>query len=319
MTLDNIPIKDILLKGHYIEAEDLKKAESYAQNHHTTLLEYLLSQNIITKQLIGQAIAESFALPYADLSVLPAGPEQVLKLPEALAKKYNLILFSETDSQVIIATSNPAQPNLAGLLRPMFPQKLIRLAYALPDEMESLFVSYLRPLLGRLQAIINEKKKVAPELIEEIFKDALVYRASDIHFEPHGEELVLRFRVDGVLREVARLPKDCYENILNRLKVQARLRTDEHFSPQDGSIQYQNGQDIVAMRVSIVPTLDGEKVVVRLLSAYIKSYNLADLGLSQKHLELVLDSAKKPFGMVLVTGPTGSGKTTTLYALLNAI
>ncbi|MFI5206317.1 MAG: GspE/PulE family protein, partial [Candidatus Paceibacterales bacterium] len=113
-----------------------------------------------------------------------------------------------------------------------------------------------------------------------------------------------------------RIPKQYYENILNRVKVQSRMRTDEHFSAQDGAIRYEKNGTAIDLRVSVVPTIDGEKIVIRLLAQYMKSFALDDLGLSKKHQELILQAAQKPFGMILVTGPTGSGKTTTLYALI---
>ncbi|NTU69945.1 type II/IV secretion system protein, partial [bacterium] len=130
-----------------------------------------------------------------------------------------------------------------------------------------------------------------------------------------------RFRIDGVLQEAGRFPKEYYENILNRVKVEARLRIDEHYSAQDGAIRYtlKGKDDSVDVRISIVPTLDGEKIVLRLLAGYTRSLTLADLGLSPENQNLVEDAGKKPFGMILITGPTGSGKTTTLYALLKTL
>ena len=161
--------------------------------------------------------------------------------------------------------------------------------------------------------------RVAPEIIDEIVADALAFKASDIHFEPQEKEVVVRFRVDGVLHEAGRFAKEVYENILNRIKVQAHMRIDEHFSAQDGAIRFVKEKGTVDMRVSVIPTLDGEKVAIRLLAEYVKGFTFADLGVSEKDQAAFLRAAKKPFGMILVTGPTGSGKTTTLYALLKML
>ena len=179
---------------------------------------------------------------------------------------------------------------------------------------------YQKPLETRFSKIIESKGRVAPELLEEIFEDALVYNASDIHFEPRPTDVLVRFRVDSVLHEAGRIPKEYYENILNRIKVQSGLRIDEHFAAQDGSLRYEEKDGtVVDMRTSIVPTIEGEKVVLRVLAAYVQGFSLGDLGLTPAHQELLEQAAGKPFGMILVTGPTGSGKTTTLYALLKLI
>lgn len=155
--------------------------------------------------------------------------------------------------------------------------------------------------------------------MEEIFEDALVYRASDIHFEPQHKDIIVRFRVDGVLHEAGRIPKEYYENILNRIKVKSGLRIDEHFVAQDGSLRHEKDGMMIDMRTSVVPTIEGEKVVLRVLAAYVQEFTLGNLGLSQLHQQLLKASAEKPFGMILVAGPTGSGKTTTLYALVKLV
>jgi type II secretory ATPase GspE/PulE/Tfp pilus assembly ATPase PilB-like protein len=153
-------------------------------------------------------------------------------------------------------------------------------------------------------------------LVNEIFNDAINLRASDIHFEPNEKEVIVRFRIDGMLIEAGNLPKENYENILNRIKVLSQMRIDEHYAAQDGAIRYFFDNGRVDMRVSVVPVVEGEKVVIRLLSQYVRSFSLYDLGLNSEHEKYLKTSAKKPHGMIIVTGPTGSGKTTTLYALL---
>jgi type IV pilus assembly protein PilB len=160
---------------------------------------------------------------------------------------------------------------------------------------------------------------VAPEIVDEIIKDALTYRASDIHFEPQAATVIVRFRVDGDLRQAGVIPKEYYENILNRIKVESGMRIDEHLTAQDGAIQRKNEGHTTDLRVSLIPTVQGEKVVMRVLSSYVQSYTLSDIGLNDKHRELLEQYAAKPFGMILTVGPTGSGKTTTLYALLKLL
>ena len=318
MKLDSNKIKEILTSGNYVRGEDLAQAESQAVAKHTSLVEYLISARIITGDILGQAIAEYFKVVYADLNSNPPDIPQVLKIPENWARKYRVVLFKEEPESVIITTDTPSVELLAAL-KPLFPSKTIKIAYSLTQDIEATLVKYRKILEARFVKIINEQKSVAPEIISEIIEDALIYRASDVHFEPQGDEVVIRFRVDGVLQEVGRVPKGYYENILNRIKVQARLRTDEHSAAQDGAIRYQRGDEAVDIRVSIAPTLDGEKVVLRLLSEYVRGFTLEDLGLSAPDERVLLESIKKPYGMILSTGPTGCGKTTTLYAILKIL
>ena len=313
-------IKQILLSENYVTADDIKAAEDFSKAHRGSTLDYLFVQGLITKDLLGQAVAEFFKMPYADLNSHPPGRDQVLLIPETIAKNLRVVVFSQEDNKLTVSTDNPfAKDKILLKLKKVFPGKKITLAYSLPEDIEAAFVHYRKPLETRFAKILKRHQRVAPEIIEEIFADALTFRASDIHFEPQEKEVVVRFRIDGVLREAGRIPKKHYENILNRIKVQAHLRIDEHLAAQDGAIRYFHKNNPIDMRISIAPTIDGEKITIRLLSQYVRSFTLGDLGLSPHDQQLIEEASKKPFGMILVTGPTGSGKSTTLYALLKIL
>ncbi len=313
-------IKDILLKENYVSPEILQKAQDFAKENKSSLEEYLLNNGIVTPNLLGQAVAEFYKIPFADLSSKPPSREQVLKITKELAVNNHIVLFDENDSNAVIAADNPSRANqLKTQLQQFFPNKKISFAYSLTSEIEASFVHYRKPLETRFSEIIATETKVAPEIIEEIVSDALTFKASDIHFEPQEKQVIVRFRVDGVLHEAGRVSREIYENILNRIKVQARMRIDEHFAAQDGAIRFSKDKGFIDMRVSLIPILDGETIVIRLLAEYVKGFTFADLGISQKDQEVFLQAAKKPFGMILVTGPTGSGKSTTLYALIKML
>ena len=319
MTFDDKKIKQILLNENYIDEKDMKLAEELAKKEKLALKDALILGNFITKDLLGQAVAEFFKVAYADLNSYLPNKEQVEKIPESIAKKYNLVLFKEEKKTIIVATDNPTKKEAIKALKSLFKLKKIILNYSLTEDILAAFSYYRKTLDTRFDKIIKKQKRVAPEIIEEILNEALSFNASDIHFEPQADKVLVRFRIDGVLQEAGQLPKQYYENILNKIKVLANLRIDEHFSAQDGSIRFNKDNDIIDMRVSLVPTTEGEKVVIRLLSKYISGLNLANLGFLERERNLIDKASKKPFGMILVTGPTGSGKTTTLYSIIKTL
>jgi type II secretory ATPase GspE/PulE/Tfp pilus assembly ATPase PilB-like protein len=319
MKLDEKQLHNVLVKGNYVTEEDFDKAVAFAKKHRVAASEYFLTEGLLTKDLLGQALAESYQVPYADLNSYQPTKEWVQRIPEPVARAYHAIAFTESADTIVITTDNPQNAQLTAELAKIFPGKKLQLAYSLTEDIEAGFVHYRKPLETRFAKIIKEDVRVAPNLIVEIFEDALTVNASDIHFEPTAKDILVRFRVDGVLYDAGRFPKSFYENILNRVKVQAYLRIDEHFAAQDGSMRYERSSGRVDMRVSVVPTIDGEKIVIRVLAHYVRSYTLGDIGLSSSDRKNIEAASKKPFGMILVTGPTGSGKTTTLYTLVKLL
>lgn len=354
MAQTDIELGKILLDLHYISEEDLKRAEAQAKAQGASLKDALTDLNLLSQDLYESAIAEHYHLAYFDIAATPPDAAMVALLPEDIARTYNAIVVKRDKSKVTVATSDPSDPLLEEAVRQnldqsvaIFPEKettekkvtsrksgarfsfhkekteerkkytdALEFVYASRKAIESFFVHYRKPLATRFQQIIDANKKVAPEILEEIFNDAIGLRASDIHFEPQEKIVIVRFRVDGVLHEAGRIPKENYEGVVNRMKIAANLHIDEHFAAQDGAIRYDTGNGTMDIRVSIVPIVDGEKIVLRLLSEYVRSLTLLDLGFSELHRSELERLCHKPFGMILTTGPTGSGKSTTLYALL---
>lgn len=319
MKFDNNAIKNILLDGAYITEADVKKAEDYMKLHRSEFVNALLSEDLITKDIIGQAVAESLGVPYFDLNSNTPSREQVLAIPEDAARKLRVVLAAKKTGGVVVAVDDPKQDGLAGELATVFPGVSVEIMYSLPEDIDASFAHYHKELETRFSKIIEMGIHVAPEILGAIFVDAVTLDVSDIHFEPTGDVVLVRFRIDGVLRDAGKLPKEQYENVLNRIKVQSGIRLDEHFSAQDGAMQFKKEGTSIDLRTSIVPTIEGEKVVLRVLSSYVQGLVLAELGLSPKHQKMIRDAAEKPAGMIIVSGPTGSGKTTTLYSLLKTL
>lgn len=155
--------------------------------------------------------------------------------------------------------------------------------------------------------------------LEGIVHESILNRASDIHMEPRINSMIIRFRIDGVLHDILEIPKEVEHLLLFKIKVTSRLQTDEHFIPQDGRVEFKIDDSKINVRISILPVSKGEKVVFRLLTETGRDFTLTDLGFSNKDLEIVEKNKKKPYGMIIAAGPTGSGKTTTLYTILKDI
>lgn len=317
--IEDEKLKKILLVQNYVLPEDIEKAEKFSRAQNISFADYLISHGLLTRDILGQAVAEFCQVPYADLDLQKPPVEQVLKIDEEFARQYRVVIYRIENGKYEIATDNPTRPGLLEELKKKLGVTEVVLYYALPQGIEDVFIYYRKTLNIRFDKILKENTRVAPEIINEIIEDAVLNKSSDIHFEPLENEVIIRFRVDGVLQEAGSVNKETYENILNRIKVQAQLRIDQHMAAQDGAIRIRNERFTVDMRISIVPTINGEKIVIRLLSQYVGGFGLDDLGLSASDQEIIREAGDKPFGMILVTGPTGSGKSTTLYALLKNI
>jgi len=314
---DITKLKTLLLKENYISAEDSAAAEKVAQDS-AGYIDYLIRHEVLSKTLLGQALAEGYRLPFTDLAANALTREQVALIPEDVGRTLRLVVTKQDAAGVTVATDQPEKLNSAKLV-PLFPGKKITLSYTLPEYINQAFGLYAQPLATRFSKILKESQRVAPEIVDEIIKDALNFKASDIHFEPGASTVSVRFRVDGTLREAGQIPKENYENVLNRIKVESGMRIDEHLAAQDGAMQRKTDDWRVDLRVSLIPTVEGEKIVMRVLGSYVAGFSFEDIGLSDAHRQIVERSAAKPFGMILTTGPTGSGKTTTLYSLLKIL
>jgi len=310
-------LKNILLQGNYIDGKVLKNAEYLAEKNKISLQDYLLSNGLITQNLLNQAFAESYQIDYVDLRSNPPKTGQIIRITEELATKYHLIFVNETDTEVIIATDDPLiSDELKNKLEKIFKDKKLILAYSSTSDIQSALMLYKKPLEVRFSEIVAANTKVANEIVKEIIYDSTVFNASDIHFEPQEKDVLVRLRIDGILTEAGTVTKEIYKDIVKLIKTHAHLSVEQPTIAQDGTIRFAKDDGHIDMRVSIIPTLEGETIVIRLLAKYVKDFTFSDLGISERNRDVYIEVSKKPFGMVLVTGPSGSGKSTTLYSLI---
>ena len=311
---------ETLIKLHYITKEQVDPVIAEI-GPEADVVKELLRQKIITRDLIGQAISESYKISYYDLSNKEIPKENLSVLSADISQEYQIVYIGEENNKVHFTTAMPEKIDfLKESLAKYFPKKTIQLTYSLQEDISLILDTVKMPLEERFLEIMAQEDLGISDIFKEIVEEALKLMASDIHFEPLPNDITLRLRIDGKLNKVANISKEIYSNLLNRIKVLAHLRIDEHFAPQDGAIRFISlDKRIVDLRVSIVPILDGEKVAIRVLSDYLKNSALEDLGFNEEQKKMLDMACDKSYGMVLTTGPTGSGKTTTLYALMKKL
>ena len=250
-------------------------------------------------------------------------------IPKVMAKKQKVIAFGRDKKGIKLAMANPGNLTIINLLEKKTGQVVIPY-YTTSINIENALARYQRGIQKEFAEIIQEnitqaKKGAKAEdlpvikIVDTIIDYAYENKASDIHIEPGEEKTLVRFRLDGILHDIIDLPKTVHDLIVTRIKIMAKLRTDEHRSAQDGKIRADVSDGKLDVRVSIVPIVEGEKIVMRLLSERSRQFSLEDLGLNGEDLIKLKKEYSKPYGMILVTGPTGSGKTTTLYSILKIL
>jgi len=326
--LGDAKIKDILLKENYVSAEDIKKAEACAQAPGKFFIDCLFSEDIITEDLFGQAMAEYFGVTYLNINREKIDEEVLNLIPELVASTKGVIAFSRTEKGIKIGMTNPADLETKHLVEKRVGDKVL-LHYITPKDLEQALFHYEEGLkevfaetLKKLKSKTisrEDRDETTVEMVDLLLRYGYDNKASDVHIEPYEKKVLVRFRIDGVMHDVLEVPSELSELILTRIKILSKMRTDEHRAAQDGKLRFKTKQETVDVRVSVVPVTHGENVVMRLLSSKSRRFDLNDLGLSNDDMKKVKRAIKHPHGMILVTGPTGSGKTTSLYAVMKIL
>lgn len=343
-------LKVFLLDKKLTTKDQLKKAEDVAEKTNKKLEDVLLDNKIISEKKLIELKAYILGIPLVDLEKMDINPEVLRIIPEPIARKHNIVAFKKTKDELEVAMLDPAdlqtidfikkktnlkiKPRLTSLksIRAIISryQKSLEAEFGeiIKKEAKKTVLPKISILKGEEVTVAKEEKtleKIAEELpiikiVDTLIKHAILQQASDIHIEPAELEVIVRYRIDGILHDAMILPKQVHPGIVARIKVLSDLKLDEHRLPQDGrfKIQTEEGQKI-SFRVSILPTFFGEKIVMRLLVEGEHRFTLESLGFSGEALERIYRAIKKPFGMILATGPTGCGKTTTLYTVLEIL
>jgi type IV pilus assembly protein PilB len=283
----------------------------------------LLRVGCATVEELAAAVAEQFKLPRLALDSIEPNLELAPLIPRALAEKQRLVPVFASVEEVTLAVCDPTELEIFDMLRRDL-KRAIALVVATPAEIQRaqrrLYEKRVEPSQAGDDATPSkEALATATAVFNRIVWNAVAQKASDIHVEPADRGTVVRYRVDGVLRVVEELPAELHPALISRIKVIARLDIAQRYLPQDGRIKMAGTAGEVDLRVSVLPTYWGEKIVCRLLDNQRAIKSLDALGFERAELDAFLRMVRNPYGLVLVTGPTGSGKSTTLYAALNAV
>lgn len=322
-------LEQILVDGGFVESDDFDKAQQTAKAENMNVEDVIIETGLIKDEHLGQLIAVEHNYQFVNLRSQGVDRELLSVIPERVARAQNVLLFGRSGEKLKLAMTDPDDYLFISLVEKKSGKEVVPF-YATQRDLRQSFEVYKKSLGEKYEELIEQSvqeasggRKIKEYPIIQIVDVLLDYahnnKASDLHFEPRKEHTAVRFRIDGVLHHVLKLPKELHDAIITRLKVLAELRTDEHLAAQDGKINYEVEGTELDVRVSIVPITSGEKAVLRFLSETTKDYTLDSLGLSKGDFKRLDDAIKKPWGMILATGPTGSGKTTTLYSVLKVL
>src|SRR3989339_597267 len=307
----------------------------------TPLDELVEKSGLIPPDALMKAKAKVHNVPFVNLSSLASSPEALAKIPESVAEYYRALPFAyDTKENLLsVAMENPLDLQTVAFLEAKSKAKITPHLAVAEELLEEIPKLYAQSLSAEVTQVLKEsgegeltKRVVDVERLGDVIREAPIAkivatvlefaikaRASDIHIEPLEDHTRVRYRIDGILQEKLVLPKKVHDGVISRVKILGEMKIDERRVPQDGRFTFRIGEQEVDLRVSSLPTVDGEKIVMRLLRKSSNVPSLAELGLRGMALKNVEDSIHVPHGIVLITGPTGSGKTTTLYSVLHVL
>ncbi|MBP6962073.1 type II/IV secretion system protein [Candidatus Saccharibacteria bacterium] len=330
---------EILKKSGAFNDEKITELTEQAKTENTELYELIVKQNVLSESELIKAYSDEIGVPYTEINVKELNKEILKQIPEHIAKLYNMVIFDgpleDVDEPKSIAMEDPDDLQALDVLHKLFGQK-IKVFIATHFNILSALDQYRGNIGSEISKIVtdSEEQDESDEEIseEDIAEDSPIAQtvnlvieyavksgASDIHIEPRDKQVLIRYRVDGVLKEANRLPKRTLNALVSRIKILSNLKIDERRAPQDGRFKITMNGRVFAFRVSTLPITEGEKVVMRVLDESSEPLSLETLGFWGKALLDIQNASRQPHGMILVTGPTGSGKSTTLHSVLHIL
>jgi type IV pilus assembly protein PilB len=300
----------------------------------------IIKHNLVPQERLSEAKAKFLGIPYISLSSTSFAPQAISFLPRAVVERFQLVPFfyDEKTQTIHIAMANPVDIEAVDFVEKKTGLNVKTFAASPADVESAINQQYRQELVGEVGAAIKETEeftrkrvvdstqiaqiiKEAPiaKIVSTILEFAVSSRSSDIHIEPQEDRVRVRYRIDGIMYDKLSLPKNVQEALVSRIKILSELKIDEHRAPQDGRFNFKVNEEEVDLRISIIPTVNGEKIVMRLLRKSGGIPTLPELGITGTTLKSLEQGILRPHGIILVTGPTGSGKTTTLYAVLSKL
>lgn len=335
MVIDESALVRLLGEMRLVSDEAIRAAKTVAERKNIPLLSALVLEGCLSEREAAEIAGDILGVSVVRISDM-AIPDHVLRMiPLIVARAQRIIAIACDERGIAVAMEDPTNLQVCDFLvkKTGMPLRVFLATASDIDIGLSLYTkdigrSFDEMMASHVKMAEQQLKKGehAPEapiirIVDALFLHAYQNKASDIHIEPREKTAVVRFRIDGILYDILTFSKWIHTQVVARLKVLSRLRTDEHMVPQDGKINavLEGSEVSVDIRLSVVPTTDGEKIVLRLLAEHIRRLSLGSLGLADDDLKKVETAYRKPYGMILSTGPTGSGKTTTLYSILKIL
>lgn len=330
-------LKKALVDAKLISEEDFEVRAADTGSDLATLSSRLIRDKLVQPQVLNDYLINLFGFKYISLDKVLIQPGYLQKVPKEFSIEHEIIAFGENGYKLQVAMINPSDLYAVEYVRKRTGQELEiyltdissfqSVIKGFKSDIQNLFSNVLQEDQRRGAAIGGQEKDVkglaegvpVTKAVNSIIEFAVSEGTSDIHIEPTENEVIIRFRIDGVLRDMLLLTKSIHPVVVARIKIMADLKIDEHRRPQDGRIKMKVNDLPISLRVSILPTYQGEKVVIRILDESAKNLTLKDIGFKGKELDDVEGAIKRPDGLILVTGPTGSGKTTTLYTVMKIL
>lgn len=326
-------ILQTLVESKELSLEDSTAIRANIDAGKGTIYTLLVSSDKVNEEQYTKAYAAALGMPYADVRDKQIDSKVLDIIPESTAREHMIIAYEQTDEAVKLAMANPNDRQIVEFIHKKV-DKPVEVSLSSVTSIREVLAKYEGTLEADLQHVIREAKQANEEgkdpskaaedlpiikIADSILRHAIIKGASDIHIEPTEDKVVVRYRIDGILHDMMVLPKTVLAGVVARIKILSNLKIDEHRLPQDGRFKLESDDYNVAFRVSTLPVFDGEKIVMRLLDESGKGVSLDGLGMDEKNLTMFRENIAKPNGMILVTGPTGSGKTTTLYAAMREL